>query len=183
MLNSSPAQAPEYLHVLNGLRSLMIPSYLYLAFGVCIVLIVVLRVVSSRPLAYVSQPALFTAAEWRFFKVLRDVVGAEVHIMGKVRIADLLNPSPSLFGRRRQQAFWKISSKHVDFVLVDPSTGAVLAAIELDDRSHQRSDRRSRDRFVNSAFESAGVRLLRVPVQRQYEPAAIASLMRGSSDD
>ncbi|MEN7973211.1 MAG: DUF2726 domain-containing protein, partial [Verrucomicrobiota bacterium] len=42
-----------------------------------------------------------------------------------------------------------------------PSTLAIVAAIELDDKSHQRKDRIKRDQFLNQVMESAGVPLIR----------------------
>jgi very-short-patch-repair endonuclease len=73
-----------------------------------------------------------------------------------------------------QTAFNRVSSKHVDFVLCDPSTLAPVVAIELDDSTHYRRDRADRDAFVNQLFKVIGVSLIRHRVQSAYDTDAIA---------
>ena len=68
-----------------------------------------------------------------------------------------------------------IRSKHVDFVVCAPDTLKPLAAVELDDSSHGRSDRKDRDEFLGEAFEAAGLPLLRFTAKRHYKPGAIAA--------
>jgi len=63
----------------------------------------------------------------------------------------------------------KISQKHVDFVIIDPLTTAILLVIELDDKTHQQADRQTRDIFVDQALAAAGVAILRVPAAREYD--------------
>ena len=70
----------------------------------------------------------------------------------------------------KKKGFWsKISQKHIDFVLVDASDTAIRLAIELDDRSHDRQDRRARDAFVDGALDVAGIPILRVPAAGEYD--------------
>ena len=111
---------------------------------------------------------LFSPAERSFLGVLEQSVGAELRVLGKVRLADLIRPSAGLATGPRNAAFNKISRKHVDFVLCDPHTLAVVAVVELDDRSHQRADRRERNTFVDEALAAAGIPILHMPCQRAY---------------
>ena len=92
-----------------------------------------------------------------------------------VRIADLLRVQEGIKNRRS----WinKILAKHVDFVLCEPATLEPILCIELDDRSHQRSDRQARDEFLDEAFDSAGLPLLRVPVRSSYQSGEIRALI------
>lgn len=108
---------------------------------------------------------LLTPAEQAFHKVLEPLVQNACAISSKVRLADLFSVSP---GRGQQAAFNKISRKHIDFVLTEPSTSRILCAIELDDSSHNRPDRIERDTFVNELFSVHGMPLLRVPVAWTY---------------
>ncbi len=130
--------------------------------------IVLVRAFSvPRGLPYRRRETLLTKAETRFYFALQNCVGDEWTIFAMVRIADVLsvdaaqNPGRGWFNR--------ISNKHVDFVLCDPDSLRVVAAIELDDASHERQDRIERDEFVNAAFRSADLPLIRVPVQAKYE--------------
>ena len=122
-----------------------------------------------RPTAmpYRRRGRLVTKSELKFYSALRHAIGDRWEIFAMVRIADLLAVEKGT--AKRQSWFNRISSKHVDFVLCDPDTLEVVVAIELDDRSHERPDRVERDRFVNAAFESADLPLLRFPTDKRYD--------------
>ena len=114
-------------------------------------------------LKYVREPTLFSATEWVFLRALDQAVDGRFRVFAKVRMADLMNPgSRTKVGNKAWwRAFTQISSKHTDFVLVDIRTSEIVAAIEVDDRSHQRQDRSTRDAFVDRAFQDAGIPLIR----------------------
>jgi len=111
---------------------------------------------------------LFTPTEKNFYFSLVKAVDKQFVIFGKVRIADVLTPDMKK-SKKWWRAFVKISSKHLDYVLCHPADLSVFCAIELDDRSHQRQDRRKRDVFVNHACENAGLPLLRFTAKRNYD--------------
>jgi hypothetical protein len=106
-----------------------------------------------------SPKPLLTPVEARFFNVLKQISGERVHIVCKPRLADLIDHVPG------QGGFQSISQKHVDFLVCRPDDWMPMLAIEVDDSSHERKDRRARDWFVNNLFAHVGVPLLRVPVQ------------------
>jgi len=116
---------------------------------------------------YVREPTLFSATEWAFLRALDQAVDGRYRVFGKVRVADVMNPGnrTKVGNKRWWSEFTKISSKHVDFVLVDPRTCEIVAAIEVDDRSHQRGDRATRDAFLDRAFQDAGIPLIRYPAK------------------
>ena len=55
----------------------------------------------------------------------------------------------------------KVDRKHVDFLVCHPQTMKPLFGVELDDKSHSRSDRVERDVFVEKVFDAAGLPLVR----------------------
>lgn len=139
----------------------------------------------GEPLPYRRVEALFTPAEAAFLPVLARAAGPEVAVYGKVRLADLIVPREGLPRPRFLSALHRVTSKHVDFVLCERASLLPLAAVELDDRSHRRADRRERDRFVEAALAAAGLPLLRFPVRangrypaREIEEA-LASVLDG----
>ena len=69
--------------------------------------------------------------------------------------------------------FVQIACKHVDFVLAEIETLHPIAAIELDDSSHQRADRRLRDELLDDLFEKAGFPLLRFRTAASYSARVI----------
>nr|WP_228037586.1 DUF2726 domain-containing protein [Nodosilinea sp. LEGE 06152] len=121
---------------------------------------------------YSRQKFLFTKAELSFYRALQAATMEQYQVLGKVRVADVLKPQTENRGDW-QRAFNKISAKHFDFVLCDRDSFRVLAAVELDDSSHQRVDRIKRDDFLNQAVKSAGLPLIRFPVQPAYEQEAL----------
>ncbi|PSN76757.1 hypothetical protein C8B47_25650 [filamentous cyanobacterium CCP4] len=127
---------------------------------------------SVQTYAYSRQKFLFTRAELSFYRALQAATTEHYQVLGKVRVADVLKPQTETRGDW-QRAFNKISAKHFDFVLCNRDSLSVLAAVELDDSSHQRSDRIKRDDFLNQAVKSAGLPLIRFPVQSSYDRDAI----------
>jgi len=161
---------------------LIINVWLIVACSMVIVSLVLmlLRSVLSKPtvLPYERQASLFTAAELRFLTALETSVPPDMRILGKPRLADVIAVQRGLDRSDATQAFNRISAKHLDFVLVDRSSGAPELAIELDDASHQRRDRRERDAFVDQALQAAELPLLRVPVTREYDVGVLARSLR-----
>jgi hypothetical protein len=138
----------------------------------------VTRLLSKQPgaqiaSAYEALPPLLTPAERSFFGVLQQATAAEYQIFAKVRLADIVKPvrNPSRSGW--QSAFNRITGKHVDFVLCNLSNMAIVAVIELDDRTHERFERSTRDGLVDSALADAHIPVLRVPAQQTYSPSQI----------
>lgn len=127
---------------------------------------------AAQVFTYSCQKSLFTRAELSFYRALQTATVGQYQVLGKVRVADVLKPQTDNRSDW-QRAFNKISAKHFDFVLCDSKSLKALAAVELDDSSHQRVDRVKRDDFLNQAMISAGLPLLRFPVQAIYDVKAI----------
>lgn len=123
---------------------------------------------------YRASASLVTKNEMHFYSALLRAVGAEFTVAPKVRLADIITCQekawPLGYGRL-------IAQKHIDFLLCDPANLRVVLAIELDDRSHARPERRLRDLFVDRALEAAGVPLVRVRVARSYDPRDIKHVL------
>ncbi len=157
-----------------------VATWIYLVLAAMVIAaIILLRAFSAtRALPYQRRETLLTKAETRFYFALQNCVGNEWAIFAMVRIADVLSVDNAQSPGRGW--FNRISNKHVDFVLCDPDTLAVVAAIELDDASHERQDRIERDEFVNAAFRSAGLPLIRVPVQAKYETVDLRKRLKAA---
>ena len=145
------------------------------AAGALVVVVVAVGVFAMTAGPRYTRRPLLSPAEKRFFRVLTAAVGRQAIVVTKVRIADLLTV------RARKRHFWKafhqIAQKHLDFVILDAATLEPLCAVELDDRSHDRSDRQKRDRFVDRAMQNAGLPLHHFPVRHKYDQAEIASVL------
>jgi len=133
----------------------------------------------SRPaLPYRKMDQLLTPAERSFYEVLRRIIGDDLHLFVKVRLADLVWLPHDI--ENRQAHVNRVASKHIDFVLCDPHTLAPVLAVELDDSSHAARHRQQRDALVNEVLRTVGLPLLRVPVKRSYVPDEVADHIHGA---
>lgn len=104
-----------------------------------------------------TKKLLLTKNEWAFYKKLKPICDRHnLHILAKVRLADLVDVSSQKQGKDRIKYFNMVSKKHVDFVLCKPDNLQVLALLELDDKSHQAQSRQQRDSFVDAVCQKAG---------------------------
>jgi hypothetical protein len=123
---------------------------------------------------YHLRDHFLTPAELSFFQVLQTIVRNRAVVCAKVALGDVFwvkRDDPSHFRIYTN----KIDRKHVDFLLCHPATMQPLVGVELDDRSHLRTDRQARDAFVDEVFKAAGLPLLHVPVKRGYDTTELAA--------
>lgn len=116
---------------------------------------------------YERQEYFLSPAEKAFYDVLDALVGEDVVICPKPAVREVLRVRGNV-RRDRQKYFNWISQKHVDFVLCDRETMQILCAVELDDSSHERADRRQRDAFMDKAFRKAKLPLFHIPCRKSY---------------
>lgn len=145
---------------------------LWLIIGIILFLVILLWITNNSGLAdsspYQLKGPLFTPAERSFLGVLNSVLKDNVHIMGKVRVADILTPNKGMNKSNWQKAFNKISRKHFDFVLCDKNDYSIICVIELNDKSHKAEQRRERDAFIEKACEAASLPLIQIPAKAGY---------------
>ena len=158
-----------------------------IAVGVLLVLVLILAIVAkflpkpgdkNAAVAgdYVSRGVLMTPAEVSFYHVLRNSLPGDTYLIcPKVRLADIVDVDKGLDKSRRSSAVNRITSKHVDFVLCNPSDTTLYAAIELDDSSHRGKRQMEKDKFKDETFSASGIPLIRFPVQATYTPADVAA--------
>jgi hypothetical protein len=119
---------------------------------------------------YFRRPFLLTKAEQRFYEILRDIVHGHT-VFAKVRLADLIDAHEWHYDHDTN--FYRVCAKHIDFLICDAASRPRVA-VELDDASHQRPERKARDREFDQLFKAVCFPLLRVRVQRHYDVADIA---------
>ena len=123
---------------------------------------------------YHQVDEFISPAELNFFFNLKAVIDDSAQIFSKVKLSDLFYAKTGDYGKNRSYTN-KIDRKHVDFLLCDPKSLKPILGIELDDKSHQRTDRQERDDFVNHVFEAAKLPLIHVFVQRSYSQSELKS--------
>jgi len=131
---------------------------------------------------YTKKDTLFSNAERSFFGVLEQAVGEESRVFGKIRLADVLSVQPMSNRKIWWRAFSRVKAKHIDFLLCDPEALSIQAAVELDDGSHSREKRKSRDAFLDRACQAAGLPLIRIPAKKRYSVNEIREKLSGVLD-
>lgn len=127
---------------------------------------------ATLELPYCLRDDFLSPAEFSFYRVLQLAVRDQGIVCPKVNLADIFfvsRPNENQAYRNR------IDRKHVDFLVCHPRTMKPQFGVELDDKSHGRSDRVERDEFVNEVFQAAGLPLIRKPAKAAYEPQALAA--------
>ena len=116
---------------------------------------------------------VLTKPEQQLYKILKPIetYNRGYSLLCCVRVADIVT-IPGGSSKKPSRAWWKkfvkISSKHVDFLIVDEHFKPVLA-IELDDKTHLEKDRKKRDIFLDSVFKKAGVPLKRITTKELFQ--------------
>lgn len=117
-----------------------------------------------RPKRYV-----ISKNELNFYTELLEVAKElDLIVFSQVSLYNILETKPNLDYKTRTIYFNKISSKSIDFVLVDKNDCRIKLCIELDDSSHKRPERIKRDNFINELFKSLEIDLLRYPTYTTY---------------
>lgn len=114
---------------------------------------------------YTNRVALLSQGELAFFRALRSAIAPWHCISLKMRLADVIRCPNHLWDKAPGR---RLSQKHIDFVLYDFETTRLVAAIELDDATHNAPERQARDRFVDQAMKAANTPLIRVRAAARY---------------
>jgi hypothetical protein len=159
--------------------------WIVVAVAVVVVLVVAASLLprgrsSGQPASapYDKRPYLLSRAERSFYEVLHRAVAPDLVVFPKVRLADVVKVRKGTEGWQGHQN--RINAKHVDFLLCTCVTLSPALVVELDDSSHERADRQTRDAFVDGAMAAAGLPILHVPARSQYNPAEIAASVHAS---
>ena len=105
---------------------------------------------------------LMTNAEKQLFLFMENnlVLTDRIRIIPKVRLADIIQVEERIC--KSKEALWKITSKHVDYIIVDRYTFDLICVVELDDYTHETEEVKKRDELVFYSLLSAGIHLHRI---------------------
>ncbi len=109
---------------------------------------------------YKQKNFFMSRAEHECYNALVVAVGEKYHVFPQVHLPSIIDNK--VVGQNWKGAFRHISQKSVDFVLCDKAYISPKLAIELDDRTHERQDRKDRDGEVERVLKNAGLPLLRL---------------------
>jgi len=127
---------------------------------------------------YRKKQFFLTRSENEFYKKLVEAVGSEYYVFAQAHLPTLVDHK--IRGQDWRAALAHINRKSVDFVLCDKQYISPKLAIELDDSSHERPDRRERDEEVERILKYAGVPLLRFHNHINLNTTEIATQIRSA---
>lgn len=157
----------------------------YVILGLVVLAIILLKLVVSNfstkrkvfkdnVYSYTAKILMMTRTESEFFTKLDRVVCDRYYVFPQVHLSALLDHKVK--GQDWRFAFRHINGKSVDFVLCDRETLRPTYAIELDDLTHEQSDRRKRDIEVERIFKEANLPLVRFKNKEVSETEIIQAL-------
>ena len=114
---------------------------------------------SKSPYNYKKKDFLMSRAEHEFFNILVEVIGNQYYVFPQIHLSTILDNK--IVGQNWRGAFRHIDEKSVDFVICDKAYIKPILAIELDDKTHEREDRKGRDGEVERILNESGLVLLR----------------------
>jgi len=115
---------------------------------------------------------LLSDPELRFYRRLQQAF-PEYLICPQVQLQQAVRFKKGRWNASIANSFNQLS---IDFLVVKSDT-TIVAAVELDDASHDRAPRRSADARKTHALSCAGIPLLRWNVRQIPEPAAIVTAL------
>jgi len=122
---------------------------------------------------YTKQETLLSDGEKAFYDVLSRAIEPDLKILVKVSLIDLIEIPK---GTEKYQT-WKnkVIQKHVDFVICKPIDLKVIAAIELDDKSHLSKKQIDRDIVKDKVFMAIKTPLIRIKAKSNYDKNELRS--------
>ena len=108
---------------------------------------------------YKRRDFLMSRAEHEFFDILVDITKDQYYVFPQIHLSTILDNK--VVGQNWKGAFRHIDEKSVDYVICDKAYIKPLLAIELDDKTHEQSNRKIRDGEVERILSNANLPLLR----------------------
>lgn len=123
-----------------------------------------------------EQADLLTATEKKFFRTLKNALPSH-QIFVQIPLSEMLRVQ-----KGHDYKAWsnRINRMRVDFVVCDDEC-KIIAAIELDDKSHDNDKRRADDAKKDKALNSARIRIIRWRVENMPSVEAIQGTVLGGT--
>lgn len=126
---------------------------------------------SKERYKYSKKKFFMTRAEREFYNVLVSAVGNDYYVFAQVHLPTIIDHK--IVGQNWRGAFRHIDEKSVDYVLCDKVYISPKLAIELDDYTHDRSNRKARDEEVERILKAAGLPLLRIQNHGHFDASEL----------
>lgn len=118
----------------------------------------------EKPLPFKRKGFLLNIPERLFFEGLQKIIPDEYVAFPQIVLSSIVEVTST--GKEFWTYWNKINKKTIDFVVFEKQYLKPIIAIEYDGQTHNRSDRQTRDDFVNKALNSASIKSLHIKHQK-----------------
>lgn len=117
---------------------------------------------------YQKHTALFSPDDRVFYRALKEAVGYEYEIFGKIRVADIVLPKKGSSRDDARLAFSPIAGRHFDFVLCDKNNLTVACAIQLRDKTNPAKQAEDQKNPLKTVCEAVALPFVRCDIKADY---------------
>lgn len=105
---------------------------------------------------------LLTNAELQLFHFMNNNLCQleKIRIFPKVRLGDIVDLDTRLTTDKK--FVWKVTNKHVDFLICKADTLEVICVVELDDYTHESQEAKEKDLFIMQVLNTVGIKTFRI---------------------
>jgi len=138
---------------------------------------------SATDLQLQRRSRLLSAAERNFFECLINSLGDEFFIFTKVRMLDIVEPTPSANWIEKKTVSQRLANECLDYVLCKPNDMSIFGVIELEnfEKGTNKKMRASREKLVSDVCKTANLRLFYFDIRQDYRSMDIRRLVTGRS--
>jgi hypothetical protein len=125
--------------------------------------------------SFVRRKSMLNTREQIFYRALSKAVGNQLLIFTKVRLDQIVLAGPGT-PRAQLATHTRLRMREVDFLLCDPFSSAIVAAVLLEYPAAEVSPHRLHaNAYIAEALDSAGIHLLRFDASQAPDPIALAA--------
>lgn len=111
---------------------------------------------------YYLKSSIVTPVERWMYRIIQEELPNDYLIAPKVGIKDFVGITK---GQNYIGHFGHIAQKHIDFLICKKEDLSPVLGIEIDDNSHQKTDRKQRDQEVNQIYNAVGLKIIHIPTK------------------
>jgi hypothetical protein len=142
------------------------------------------RMLAARAeLAIQRKSRLLCPAERSFFECLNNALNDEYYIFTKVRMLDIVEPSPAANRIQTRGLYQGYSEECLDYVLCKKLDLSIFGVVELENFEKQNDPkvREQREKKVSDLCKAANLRLFYFDIRQDYKDMDIRRLITGRS--
>ena len=114
---------------------------------------------------YYKKDYIMTQAELKFYRELKKITDKlDLTIFPQVDLERIINVKNNNNAHRN-----RIKSRSIDYTIVSNKNCKIICCIELDDYTHNNTNRKIRDEFINELFYNVNLKLFRYNLNTNLE--------------